>query len=88
MEQIVASGVVVFTPGVLWEEVFQWRVLDLVREKVDLQRCELAGSRGGWKFLTLFRNRIYNESGVVSMDLTMDNPRRNRPRCVGMGTYN
>ena len=24
VEQIVASGVVVFTPSVVWEEVFQW----------------------------------------------------------------
>lgn len=36
MEQIVASSVVVVAPSVIWEEIFQWRVLDLVREKVDL----------------------------------------------------
>jgi hypothetical protein len=36
VEQIVASGVVVFTSCVVWEEVLQWRVPDLVREKIDL----------------------------------------------------
>ena len=36
MEQIVARGVVVVTPGVVCEEILQWGVLDLVREKVDL----------------------------------------------------
>ncbi len=36
MEQIVASGVVVVTPGVVCEEMFQWGAVDLVREKVDL----------------------------------------------------
>ena len=36
MEQIVASGVIVVTPGVVCEEIFQRGVLDLVREKVDL----------------------------------------------------
>lgn len=36
VEQIVASGVVVVTPGVVGEEIPQWRVPNLVREKVDL----------------------------------------------------
>ena len=36
VKQIVASGVVVVTPSVVCEEISQWGVPDLVREKVDL----------------------------------------------------